>query len=211
MLSASLRKIARNAALLLLGAFAAAPAAAHPLEGDGRQLVATMGETVIALMADTGLDTAAREARFRAMYRAHFDHSDIAARAAGRAWTAASPAQRREYLTVLEDYIVKTYVALLSKFEGYRLLVLKSEEAHGVIVVTSLIVSPNPRASRDIEVIWRLHAVRGRLLVRDIAVDRISMILTERRAFAEWLREIGDTLDGLVAKLKEKIAALSRS
>jgi ABC-type transporter MlaC component len=46
--------------------------------------------------------------------------------------------------------------------------------------------------------------------VSDVVIDKISMALTEKRAFTDWLHEKGGTLEGLTAKLKEKIAAIDR-
>lgn len=46
----------------------------------------------------------------------------------------------------------------------------------------------------------------GRLVVTDVVIDKISMALTEKRAFADWLQERGGTLEGLKGKLREKIA-----
>ena len=43
-----------------------------------------------------------------------------------------------------------------------------------------------------------------------VVIDKISMVLTEKRAFADWLKEGGGTLDGLTAKLREKIAEIDK-
>lgn len=74
----------------------------------------------------------------------------------------------------------------------------------------SKLVDPDPRAMRDLEFRWRLHMVGGRLMVSDVVIDNISMALTEKRAFAEWLREKGGTLAGLTQKLREKAAEIDR-
>jgi len=43
-------------------------------------------------------------------------------------------------------------------------------------------------------------------MVTDVVIDKISMALTEKRAFADWMNERGGTLEGLMGKLREKIA-----
>jgi ABC-type transporter MlaC component len=53
---------------------------------------------------------------------------------------------------------------------------------------------------------WRMRLVGGRLMVTDVVIDKISMALTEKRAFADWMNERGGTLEGLMGKLREKIA-----
>jgi hypothetical protein len=42
-----------------------------------------------------------------------------------------------------------------------------------------------------------------------VVIDKISMALTEKRAFAEWLHERGGTLEGLMGKLREQIARIN--
>ena len=74
----------------------------------------------------------------------------------------------------------------------------------------SKLVDPDPRAAQELEFKWRLRQVNGRLLVSDVIIDKISMGLTEKRAFTDWLREKGGTLAGLTQKLKEKIAEVEK-
>lgn len=200
-------RIARTLVVaLVLAAGAMAPARATDPAAEARKLVDAMGKTVIAILADRSLDKAARKARFRAMYRQHFDHPAIGSWMLGRAWAQATPAERCEYLGVLEDYIVELSVGRLLRFEGERLLVLKSERHEHGIVVTSLVIHPNPRAMRSIEMKWHFAMADGRLMVRDVVVDNISLALTERREFTALLRDAGGTIKGLIAILREKIA-----
>lgn len=182
--------------------------AADPQSG-AREIVNSMGEAVIATL-QAGADKARREAVFRDLYRRNFDNAGIAAWAAGRAYTAASPADRQAYLQAFETYIVKAYAAQLSKYKGERLRVEKTEADGQDVIVISKLVDPDPRAMRDLEFRWRLHMVGGRLMVSDVVIDKISMALTEKRAFAEWLREKGGTLGGLTQKLREKAAEVDR-
>lgn len=205
----SLRQKVRIVALVAAAAVAGGAARAADPQSDGREIVRSMAEAVLATL-QAGADKAAREARFREMYRRNFDNAGIAAWAAGRAFTAAPPAKRQEYIEVFETYVVKAYAALLSKYKGERLRVDKTETDGQDVIVISNLVPPDPRDPREIEMKWRLHRVGGRLLVSDVVIDKISMGMTEKRAFAEWLQERGGTLDGLLAKLREKIVAVEK-
>lgn len=211
---ASLRQRVRFVALaaaagVVAGAVAGGAARAADPQSDGREIVRSMADAVLATLR-AGPDKAAREAAFRAMYRRNFDNAGIAAWAAGRAFAAASPAERQEYLKVFEDYIVKAYAAQLAKYKGERLRVDKTEVEGQAVIVISNLVPPDPRDPREIEMKWRLHRVGGRLVVSDVVIDKISMALVEKRAFADWLRERGGTLADLTAKLREKAAAIEK-
>ena len=78
------------------------------------------------------------------------------------------------------------------------------------MIVVSHLVHPNPRESREIEIKWIFYRVGYRLLVRDVIIDKISMALTERRAFADWMPESGNTLEGLVALLRKKTVSWAK-
>lgn len=203
-------KRAGLAAILAAGAVAATPPlqAADP-QSDARGVVTSMAEAVLATLR-AGADKVTREARFREMYRRNFDNAGIAGWAAGRAFTAASPAAKQDYLRTFETYVVKAYAAQLSKYKGERLRVDKVETEGAYTVVISNLVPPDPRDPREIEMRWRLSSVGGRLVVSDVVIDKISMALTEKRAFSDWLKEKGGTLEGLTQKLKEKIAAVDK-
>jgi ABC-type transporter MlaC component len=202
------RKFGIAVLALALTAAAGGSRATDPQSG-AREIVNSMGQAVIATLR-AGADKTRREAVFRDLYRRNFDNAGIAAWAAGRAYTAASPAERQDYLQAFEAYIVKAYAAQHSKYKGERLRVDAAQTEGQDVIVISKLVDPDPRAMRELEFRWRLHAVGGRLLVSDVVIDKISMALTEKRAFAEWLREKGGTLAGLTQKLKEKAAAVDR-
>jgi ABC-type transporter MlaC component len=181
--------------------------AADP-EGDGRAIIQSMGDALLATL-HAGPDKATREARFGEMYRRNFDNAGLAAWAAGRAYTAASPEQQQEYRQLFDTYVIKAYAALLQQYKGERLRVDKSESDGRDIVVISNLVPPDPREPREIEMKWRMRLVGGRLMVTDVVIDKISLALTEKRAFADWLHERGGTLEGLMGKLREKIARVN--
>jgi len=203
-------KRAGLACLTAAGMFAAVlPARAADPQSDARAIVSAMADAVIATLR-AGADKATREARFREMYRANFDNAGIAAWAAGRAYAAASPAAKKEYLATFETYVVKAYAEQLTKYKGERLRVDKVETDGPYTVVISNLVHPDPREAREIEMRWRLSNAAGKFVVSDVVIDKISMALTEKRAFTDWLREKGGTLEGLTQKLKEKIAAVDK-
>jgi len=204
----SLRTAILVPALVALGLAHGASSFAAPAEPqlDGRAIVESMSASVLSTLR-AGADRPTREARFRELYRRYFDNAGTAAAAIGPALQAATPKQRRKALRVFEDYVVAVYSARLVNYSGVKLVVLNVEPAGDGEVVTSELISPNPRGE-DLEVKWRFARVGGELKVRDVVVDKISMVLTARRAFSQWLAERGGTLDGLVGKLREEIATV---
>jgi ABC-type transporter MlaC component len=193
-------------AIVALAAVGAPPARADAAAA-GRDLVRAIGAGIISIIADKRRSDRDREELFGAIYRAHFDNDAIAAWALGPAWRRASGPERAEFAKLFEGYVVRAVAARLARYSAERLLVIRSELDGVVVVVTSHLVDPDPRAHRNIEIRWRLGGAGDRLKVYDVAVDRISIASSLRREIDRMLADGGGTLRGLLAALRQQIAA----
>jgi phospholipid transport system substrate-binding protein len=200
--------IRRLVPALLLVACALSPPARADIKDDGRALVQKMADQVITILANKGIDRAAKEARFRQILQQNFDVQTIGAYVMGPPWRTATPAQRAEFLKLFESYIVKVYTGQLSTYSGEKISVVGVEEDGGGVAVTSRIF--DPKNNRVIEVKWRLRPSGAQLRVRDVVLENISMSLTQQREFASVYQRRGGTIEGLLAALREKVAELDR-
>lgn len=207
MLRYSRRRFSLAAAALAAFIAAGAPARADAI-GEGRALIQSMGDTVIAILANKGLPKPQREERFRQIYRANFDHPVIAAYVMGPPWKNASPAEREEFLRLFENYVAKVYAAQLSAYSGEKLEVTRAEPDGDGVTVESRIV--DPKTGRTVDIKWRLRPAGGRLKVRDVLIENLSMSQTQRREFAAVVQQRGGTAAGLIAAMRDKIAELDR-
>jgi ABC-type transporter MlaC component len=198
----------RLAAAALMAAFAIAAPARADAVGEGTQLIRSMGDSVIAILANKGLPKAQREERFRQIYRTNFDHAIIAASVMGPTWRSTAPQVQQEYLQVFEIYISKVYAAQLSTYSGEKLDVTKGEAEGTGATIESRIV--DPKSGRAVDIKWRLRPTGGQMKVRDVLIENISMAQTQRREFAAVLQQRGGKAEGLVAAIREKIAALDK-
>lgn len=195
------------AAALLAVLALAAPARADAVS-EGTQVIRSMGDTVIAILANKGLPKAQREERFRQIYRANFDHSVIAASVMGPTWRSTAAPVQQEYLQVFEVYISKVYAAQLSAYSGEKLDVFKGEAEGNGATIDSRIV--DPKSGRTVDIKWRLRPTGGQMKVRDVLIENISMAQTQRREFAAVLQQRGGKAEGLIAAIREKIADLDK-
>ena len=195
------------AAALLAALALGAPARADAVS-DGQQLIRSMGDTVIAILANKGLPKAQREERFRQIYRANFDHAIIAASVMGPTWKNTAPQVQQEYLGVFETYIAKVYAAQLSTYSGEKLDVTKGEADGPGATIESRIV--DSKTGRTVDIKWRLRPTGGQMKVRDVLIENISMAQTQRREFAAVLQQRGGKAEGLIAAIREKIADLDK-
>jgi ABC-type transporter MlaC component len=198
----------RLAAAALMAALAIAAPARADAVGEGTQLIRSMGDSVIAILANKGLPKAQREERFRQIYRTNFDHAIIAASVMGPTWRSTAPQVQQEYLQVFEIYISKVYAAQLSTYSGEKLDVTKGEAEGTGATIESRIV--DPKSGRAVDIKWRLRPTGGQMKVRDVLIENISMAQTQRREFAAVLQQRGGKAEGLVAAIREKIAALDK-
>jgi phospholipid transport system substrate-binding protein len=192
---------------LLILAVVAAPASADP-KIEGREIVQKMTDQVVATLADKNLGRAAKEAKFRQILGENFDMGTIGSWVMGPPWRAATPQQRAEYLRLFENYIVKVYTGQLSTYSGEKVVVVGAEDdGEGVAVLTNI---SDPKNDRVIPLKWRLRPAAGKLKVRDVLVENISMSQTQKREFASVYQQRGNTVDGLIAALREKIVELDK-
>jgi phospholipid transport system substrate-binding protein len=197
-------------ALLLAGALAPALASAGRADAksDGKALIQRMADEVVTILANAGMDRAAKEARFRQILGKNFDVQTIGAWVMGGPWREASPVQRAEYLKLFETYIVKVYTGQLATYRGEKVMVVGADSDGGGVEVVSRIT--DQKNARTVEVKWRLRASGATLKVRDVLIENISMSQTQRREFAAVFQQRGSTVEGLLDALREKIAELDR-
>jgi len=196
------------AIVAMFGTVGARPALAADPATNARNVIQSMWDAVIPVLANKGMDKASREAQFARIYRAHFDNAGIAAAVAGPAWHQAVPAQREQFARLLEIYVIKVYAGQFSTYNGERMLVLRSEADGDGAIVTSRIGDLD--AARQVELRWRLRPTESGLKVRDVVVENISMTLNQRREFASVLHKRGGTLEGLTGALREKIVEFDK-
>lgn len=192
---------------LMLGVLLAPPAWAQAKD-EGKAIVQKMSDQVVVILANTGIDRAGKEARFREILQQNFDVQTIGSWVMGPPWREATPAQKAEYLKLFETYIVKVYTGQLGNYQGEKVVVVGAEDDGGGVEVVSRI--HDPKNARTVELRWRLRKSGAQLKVRDVLVENISMSQTQRREFAAVFQQRGGTVDGLIAALREKISELDR-
>jgi phospholipid transport system substrate-binding protein len=145
---------------------------------------------------------AQRVARFHELFREDFDVPGIARFVLGRYWKTATPEQQGEFTRLFEDYIALVYSSQLSAYSGETLKVIGSRaDPEGAVVASEII---RPSGAPPVKVEWHLTDQHGTYKIRDVAVDGISMAVTQRSEFASVIQRNGGQVQGLIAMLREK-------
>jgi phospholipid transport system substrate-binding protein len=191
------RSILAAAFVLMAGTLATPVLAA----ADPAAVINNLGSRALEVLGKTATP-AQRVARFHELFREDFDVPGIARFVLGRYWKTATPAQQEEFVTLFEDYIALVYSSQLAAYSGETLRVTGSRpEPEGVVVASEII---RPTGAPPVKVEWHLTDRNGAYKISDVAVDGISMAVTQRSEFAAVIQRNGGQVQGLITQLREK-------
>jgi len=196
------RSILTAPLVLLVAALAPALLAA----ADPAGVINNLGNRALEVLGKN-VTPAQRVARFHELFRDDFDVPGIARFVLGRYWKTATAEQQEEFVRLFEDYIALVYSSQLAAYSGETLKVTGSRaDPEGAIVASEII---RPSGAPPVKVEWRLTDQHGIYKIRDVAVDGISMAVTQRSEFASVIQRNGGQVQGLIAMLREKTGGAS--
>lgn len=199
---------------LFLCALFILPVHAHAVEAQeieaSRSFIQTLGNDAIKIMQNDSLAMSDRQVQFDSLLMRDFEMATIGRFALGRNWKGASKAQQATYQDLFETMILQVYSRRFEDYSG-QILRVTGSQAQGKrdIQVNSLIVEPRGNGPQ-IRVDWRVRN-RGKadnpdFKVIDIAVEGVSMSLTQRSDFASIIQRNGGDVQGLIDHLKDAVA-----
>lgn len=193
------RRLFVTCAPLLLFPFAPAraEASAQQVQGAAR-FIAWLGDQAIAVLRSDKGDLEQREAAFRRLLAQGFDVPFIGRFVLGRHWRQASPEQRHDYIALFGEFLLKTYSRRLGGYAGESLVVAGARPAgsQDIIVQTRIERPSGPPILAE----WRVRVIEGQYKIIDVAVEGVSMALTQRSEFAAVVQNHG--MDGLLQALR---------
>lgn len=193
------------AAALAVRLFFVAPAAKADAFADGAQkFIESLADKAIAALTGKDIPRAERVRRFRKLLNEHFAVETIGRWVLGRHWRDASDAERREYLRLFEDLIVKTYVDRFTEYSGEKVTILKTVVADNkdAVVFTSI---TRPNQPEPIAVEWRVRAREGNYRIVDVMVTGVSMGLTQRQEFSSVFARNGGNMAAFLKELRARV------
>ena len=196
MTALSLRAPVAAIALLIMTAAGAAA------DGKGADIfIQKVGQQAIDSLTGKDVDDAERQARFRKILNQTFEVPLIARFTLGRFWRRTSEEQRKEYVGLFEDFIVKAYAARFRDYSGETFTVGKVREIdeRDALVQSEITL----KDGRRIVVYWRVRG-NSEFKIIDVIVEGVSMAITQRDEFAAIINQNGGKVDGLLTTLREK-------
>lgn len=170
-------------------------------QAESEKFIRNMGDEALGFLSDNRLSVDQKSVAFRKLLNKNFDMGTISRFALGRNWRTATPAQKKEYQSLVKNMIVDVYSQRFSDYQGESFTV-KSSRPTGKrdYLVSSLIVPSN---GQKIKVDWRVRDDKGRFQIIDVIIEGVSMTLTQRAEFASVIQRGGGDIDALLVHLKQ--------
>ena len=190
-------------ALVLLSSMIGGAPRSLAAADDPASFVSDLASRALAAMPNE--DTvAARQGRFRQLFRQYFDVEACARSALGPYWTKATPPQRQEFVELYEDYLVIGYSTALRALGSQSFEVLGSQpDKDGVIVASRIQIN----GAAPIKIDWQLNPTNHDYKVTDLIVNGISMTSTQHSDLTSVIQRNGGQLPALLVALRDKNAS----
>lgn len=165
--------------------------------------IKSMGDEVIDYISDPELDTEDRKKKLDAVLRRNFDTDTISRFTLGPYWRSLTPEQRKEFQTLYQDMIVAIYADKFSDYNGEKFVVDKAgARGENDFIVTSRIIRPE---AKNIDVSWQIRLKNGAYKIIDVAIEDVSMIITQKSDFASVIQREGGNAAVIIEHLRRRV------
>jgi phospholipid transport system substrate-binding protein len=133
----------------------------------------------------------------------YIDFEEATRLAVGRAWSQATPEQKKKLVSEFRNMLVRTYSNAIESYEGQTLKVLPSrggkQDAKDEATVRAQFVRAG---GKPLPIEFQMRKTGETWKVYDIAVEGISLVLTYRSEFDSVVKQEG--IEGLIKRLTQK-------
>lgn len=189
---------------------AAGTTAAAQLEDGANKFIRSLAGQAIGSLTNQSAPREIRIERFRELFNDRFAVRAIGKFVLGRHWRRATESEKEEYLGLLEDLMVVSYVDRFARYAGEALEIIKTR-ADNETTATVFSRIARPGGARPIRVTWRVGSKNNSYKILDVVVEGASMSSTLRSDFASIVRRKGGKVAGLLEELRAKTAALKQA
>jgi phospholipid transport system substrate-binding protein len=131
----------------------------------------------------------------------YIDFEQATRLAVGRAWSQATPEQKKRLVNEFRNMLVRTYSNAIQAYEGQTLKVLPArgkQDAEDTVVRTQFVRA----GGQPLPIEFHLRQTDKGWKVYDIVVEGVSLVITYRSEFDAVVKQEG--IDGLIKRLAQK-------
>lgn len=198
------RRRALALAAFLLGLPAAARAALDPSRAV--EFVRTTGNRLVAII-NAGGPVEQKRAQVAEVLRAAVDIEGVGRFILGRWWNVATEAERREYLQLFEEIIIRNLSSRFGELAGVRFTIGRAQpRAEEDVLVSTEVTQPG---SQPFALDWLVAEVGGQPKVVDVIAEGASLRLTTRSEYSAVISRNGGRVAPLLEAMRQQIARLA--
>ena len=171
---------------------------------DAAKFVNNLGQRAFQMLNQQGMALEHKEAQVRTLLAENFDLKLIGRYVIGQSWRTMGEEQQEAYLTVFEEYVLRTYSKRLGGYSGQQFQIsgVKSASPEDHIVSTTI---SRPGAP-PVEAAWRVQTKTSQYKIVDVMVAGVSMVVTQRSEFGAVIQRQG--VDGLIETLRMQVSKI---
>jgi len=134
----------------------------------------------------------------------HVDFAEATRLAVGRAWSQATPEQKKKLTDEFRRMLVRTYSSAIGTYEGQTMKVLpvRMKPDDTDVTVQNQFIRPG---AQPVKIDYSMKKAEKGWKIYDIVVEGISLVLTYRSEFDAVVKQ--DGIDGLIKRLAQKNTA----
>lgn len=177
---------------------------ASQASADPSEFVSKLAEQAITRLTSKDKSAVERSSEFRRLLAENFDVAAIGRFVLGRHWRTASEAEQAEYIKLFESMIVQTYANRFADYAGEKLRIGQAKPGDsGEFIVSSELQRPT---GPPVKVDWRVRRTpQGGYKIYDVAVEGVSMSITQRDEFSSVIQRGGGKVESLLQSLRDKV------
>jgi phospholipid transport system substrate-binding protein len=192
--------------VLILGLSLAANGIASATAASGpSDFITGLVNAALSALANKQLTQDDRAREFHNLLDKDFDMPRISRFVLGRYWKEASEQERQQFLSLFEEYVVRSYAQRFSDYSGETVKVTgQRPEGETTTLVQSEVIQTNGAPPAKVD--WRVRKDDAGFKIVDVDVEGVSMVLTQREQFSSVIERAGGVA-GLNRELEQKLAS----
>jgi phospholipid transport system substrate-binding protein len=193
------------AVAVMLALFWSIGAAVATTPDEASKFINSLGQKANQVLNKQGASLEQKEAEVQALLAQNFDIKLIGRFVVGQTWKSMNEEQQEAYLSLFEEWVLRTYSKRLGGYSGQQFQVTGAKPLSPEdVLVNTTIARPN---APPLEAGWRVRGGAQGMKIIDIMVTGVSMVVTQRSEFSSVIQRQG--IDGLIETLRLQVSKYS--
>ncbi len=167
-----------------------------------RNFIDMVSQQALNTIQEDGSDNTVKH-KLSVLFEENVDIEWIAKFVLGNQYGVLKNAEFQRFYNVYHTYLINRYVPKFKSYNGQKYNIVSSKPLGNDYYKVVTNIADQTRSNNTIDVEYRVKLFEGnKAKIRDITVEGISLILTQRTDFTSFLQN--DTIDNLIIKLQQE-------